>query len=119
VVQYLSTKQIAFERLNHLGHSPFRSIDIPQQLLDAVPAAGTVEIASVAFIKKFTVLLAHVFLVFFAVLDFHPLPSPISRPECLAASPKKTSRYRKSCHAEALAKLNKSVTPAKARVQKT
>jgi len=88
VVQDLSTKQIAFERLNHLAHSPFGSIDIPQQLLDAVPPAGTVEVASVAFIKKFTMLLAHVFFVFLAVLDFHPLPSPMDLCLCLALSPK-------------------------------
>jgi len=88
VVQDFSTKQAAFERLNHLAHPPFRSIDIPQQLLDAAPAARTVKVASVAFIKKFTMLLAHVFLVFLAVFDFHPLPSRMGLCLCLALRPK-------------------------------
>jgi hypothetical protein len=75
MVQNLPAQQIAFEGLNHFGHSPFGSIDIPQQLLDAVPPAKTVKIAAVAFIEEFTMLLAHVFFVLPAIFDSHPLPS--------------------------------------------
>jgi hypothetical protein len=70
-VQVLPPKQVAFERLDDCVDLPFGAVLIFQEILDAVPACRTVELTTMAFIKEFTVLLAHIFLMLFAIFDFH------------------------------------------------
>jgi hypothetical protein len=71
LLQVVTTQQIAFERFNDGVDVPLGAIVVAHQFLDAVPLRRVVIFAVLAVIKKFTVLLTDVFVVFAAVLDFH------------------------------------------------
>jgi hypothetical protein len=76
-MERLTIQKIALERFDHLVHFPLRTIDILEQLLDAVPMASTVELAIHAFVEELTVLLTNVLLILLTMSDLHwPLPCP-------------------------------------------
>jgi hypothetical protein len=75
-MQGLTIQQIALERLDHLVDFPLGSIDILEQLLDAVPMGSAVKLTILTVIEELTMLLAHIFLVLLTMPDLHwPLPS--------------------------------------------
>jgi hypothetical protein len=71
LVQGFTIQQITLERLDYFINLPFWAIDVLHQVLDAVPAARTVKLAILTFIKELTVLLADVLLVLAAMPDLH------------------------------------------------
>ncbi|MEN6436971.1 MAG: hypothetical protein ABFD97_00135 [Syntrophobacter sp.] len=71
LIQNLSVHQIAFVWLDYCVCVPFGPVSVLQKVLDAGPAHGAVEFTRIALIKKFTMLLANVLLIFFTVFDFH------------------------------------------------
>jgi hypothetical protein len=80
LVRILPAHEIALEGLYYGIDVPFGPVVIPEQFLDAWPAGGTVEIARVAFIEKFAMLFAYIFLVFLTVFDLHRIPLSDHRP---------------------------------------
>jgi hypothetical protein len=79
LIQVIPPQQVAHERLDDRIDFPFGPVFVSQQVLDATPARGAVVLTPFAFVKKFAMLLTHVFFVFLAVPDLHiPLLVPDS-----------------------------------------
>jgi len=70
-IQIASIHEIAFEWFDNRIHFPLRPVLILQQVLDAVPLSRTVVFATVTFIEKLTVLLAHILIVSSTIFDLH------------------------------------------------
>ena len=70
-MQVRAIQQFAHEGLNDFLHFPFRTIGIFQKLADGAPLIFRVIDAIFPFVKKLTMLLTDVLLVFSAILDFH------------------------------------------------
>jgi hypothetical protein len=71
LIQIVAVQKIALERLDDFIHLPFRAIFIAQQVFDAGPTGGTVELATLALVKEFTVLLTHVLFILPAIAYLH------------------------------------------------
>jgi hypothetical protein len=92
LVQIVTVEQIALERFNHRADLPFGSVFIIQKVLDTIPADRTVKLASLPLVEELTMLLTYIFLVFFAVFDFHFAP-PFAVMICDVQSPEKMLCY--------------------------
>jgi hypothetical protein len=71
LIQIVAVQKITLERLDDLIHLPFRAIFIAHKVFDAAPAGGTVELAALALVKKFTVLLTHILFILPAIAYLH------------------------------------------------
>jgi hypothetical protein len=80
LVQVFPVHKIALEWFNDRIRIPFGPVLVLEEVLYAGPAKLTVKLATIALIKKFTMLKANVLLVLFAVLDFHFDNPPVSAP---------------------------------------
>jgi hypothetical protein len=74
-VQISAIQQVAFEGLDDGVDFPFGPPLVLQQISDTVPAPGAEKLALLALVEELAVLLAHIFFIFLAILDFHDLTS--------------------------------------------
>jgi hypothetical protein len=75
VIEYLAAQETALERFDDSIDLPFWPAFVLKEVLDAVPPGDAVKLATGPVIEELAVLLAHILLVFLAVLDLHAFPS--------------------------------------------